>query len=46
MVNREDLFHERKTDTYDFRELDTIRYFARTIFTGKIDLDDSKEDQV
>ena len=36
MVERGKLFYKGKNVTCNFRQFDTIRSFARNIFTGKI----------
>ena len=46
MVNRENLFYKGKKNTYNFRQLDTIKSFARNSFSVKIVLDDADQDKV
>ena len=46
MVNGENLFYKGKKNTYNFRQLDTIKSFARNGFSGKIVLDDADQDKV
>ena len=46
MVDTGKLFYKGKNDKCNFRQFDTVRSFARSAFTGKINLDEADEDKV
>ena len=45
ILKREDLLYQRDKYVYNFQQFETIRSFAKTIFAGKITLDNADKDQ-
>ena len=44
-IKRKDLKYETKICIYDFQQFETIKSFGDSIYTGKINIDESEMDQ-